>query len=99
MMPRVGADGSLYSAAEAQAPVSARDGLGKDLMTWLAKRDRLIWEPAPAGLAEQEVVLTFNKPAGAQQAKLIASATETLFAGEAAGHMLGLLGPQLPSMV
>ena len=96
VMPRVGADGSLYSAAEAQAPVSARDGLGKDLMTWLAKRDRLIWEPAPAE-QRQEVVLTFNNPAGAQEAKLIASATETLFAGEAAGHMLGLLGPQLPA--
>lgn len=96
VMPRAGADGTLYNAAEAQGPVSARDGQGKDLMNWLAKRDRLIWEPAPAE-QRQEVILTFPKPAGAQQAKLVASATETVFAGEAAGHMLGLLGPQLPA--
>jgi len=92
--PRVGSDGSLYSVREPMAPVSARDGQGKDLMTWLAKRDGLIWEPPPA---EQrgEVVLTFPKIAAAKQAKLVVSATETLWAGEAAGHILGLLGPQL----
>jgi hypothetical protein len=93
--PRMQSDGTLYSAAELAAPLSARDGQGKDLMTWLAKRDGLIWEPSPAQ-PRQEVVLTFPKPAGVQQAKLVASATESLWAGEAAGHMLGLLGPQLP---
>jgi len=93
--PRAGAEGSLYSVREPLAPLSARDGQGKDLMTWLAKRDGLIWEPTPAE-QRQEVVLTFPKRAGAQQAKFVASATETLWAGAAAGHMLGLLGPQLP---
>ncbi len=93
--PRVGSDGSLYSVAEPLAPLTARDGHGNDLMTWLAKRDGLIWEPPPAE-QRQEVVLTFPRRAGANQAKLVASATETLWAGDAAGGMLGLLGPQLP---
>jgi hypothetical protein len=94
--PRAGSDGTLYSTREPQAPLTARDSQGKDLMTWLAKRDGLIWEPPPAE-QRQEVVLTFPKPARAQQAKLVVSATETLWAGEAAGHILGLLGPQLPT--
>jgi hypothetical protein len=92
--PRVGSDGSMYSVREPLPPVAAYDGQGKDLLTWLAQRDRLIWEPSPAE-QRQEVVLTFPKPAGVQQAKLVASVTETPWAGEAAGHMLGLLGPQL----
>jgi hypothetical protein len=98
--PRAGSDGSLYSVREPLAPLSARDGQGKDLMTWLSKRDRLIWEPEPAA-NRQEVVLTFprpkpSNPGGTQQAKLVASVTETPWAGMAAGRMLGLLGPQLP---
>jgi hypothetical protein len=98
--PRAGSDGSLYSVREPIAPLSARDGQGKDLMTWLAQRDRLIWEPAPAA-ERQELVLTFPKPkssnaGGTRQAKLVASVTETPWAGAAAGRMLGLLGPQLP---
>ena len=94
--PRAGSDGSLYSVREPIAPLSARDVQGKDLLAWLSKRDGLIWEPPPAE-ARQEVELTFPKPAGVQRGKLVASATETLWAGEAAGHMLGLLGPQLPA--
>jgi hypothetical protein len=93
--PRAGSDGSLYSVREPIAPLSARDGQGKDLLAWLTKRDGLIWEPLPAE-PRQEVVLTFPKPSGAPRGKLVASATETLWAGDAAGHMLGLLGPQLP---
>jgi hypothetical protein len=95
-MPRSGSDGSLYSVREPLAPLSARDGRGTDLLAWLSKRDGLIWEPPPAA-QRQEVVLTFPKAAGAKQAKFVASATETLFAGQAAGGMLGLLGPQLPA--
>jgi len=95
VMPRAASDGSLHSVREPIAPISARDGQSKDLTAWLAKRDGLIWEPPPAE-QRQEVVLTFPRRAGAQQAKLVVSATETPWAGAAAGHMLGLLGPQLP---
>jgi hypothetical protein len=63
VMPRVGSDGSMHSVREPVAPLTARDGQGKDLMTWLAKRDGLIWEPPPAE-QRQEVVLTFPKRAG-----------------------------------
>jgi hypothetical protein len=94
--PRSGSDGALYSVREPLAPLSARDGQGKDLLAWLSKRDGLIWEPSPAE-PRQEVVVTFPRPSGAKQAKFVASATETLFAGQAAGGMLGLLGPQLPA--
>jgi hypothetical protein len=98
ILPRVGADGSLHSVREPVAPLSARggpiNGQSHDLMVWLAKRDGLIWEPPPAE-QRQELVVTFPKPVGAQQAKLVVSATETPWAGVAAGRMLGLLGPQL----
>jgi hypothetical protein len=94
--PRVGSDGTLYSSREPVAPLAARDGKGKDLMTWLARRDGLIWEPPPAE-QRQEVILTFPKPAGSRQTKLIVSATETPWAGDVARRMLGLLGPQLPA--
>ena len=67
-------------------------------MAWLAKRDGLIWEPPPAE-QRQELLATFPKPTGAQQAKLLVSATETPWAGEAAGRMLSLLGPQLNTLV
>jgi hypothetical protein len=93
---RSGSDGSLYSVTAPLGPLAAQDGQGNDLLAWLTKRDGLIWEPEPAA-QRQEVVLTFPKPAGAQQAKLVASATETPWAGEMAGRMLGLLGPQLPA--
>ena len=98
ILPRAAADGSLHSVREPVAPIAAQGGPAggpsKDLMAWLAKRDGLIWEPPPAE-QRQELVVTFPKPAGAQQAKLVVSATETPWAGEAAGRMLGLLGPQL----
>jgi hypothetical protein len=96
VMPRVESDGSIHSIRDPIAPLTARDGQGKDLLPWLVKRDGLIWEPPPAE-QRQEVVLTFPKPAGVQQAKLVVSATETPWAGVAAGRMLGLLGPQLPA--
>jgi hypothetical protein len=87
--PRAGSDGLLHSVREPVAPLTARDGQGEDLMTWLAKRDGLIWEPPPAE-QRQEVVLTFPKRAGAQRAKLVASVTETPWAGEAAVARLAI---------
>jgi len=100
VMPRSASDGSLHSVRDPVAPIAARggpsDGQSKDLTAWLAKRDGLIWEPTPAA-QRQDLMLTFPRPAGAQQAKLVVSATETPWAGAAAGRMLGLLGPQLPA--
>ncbi len=96
VFPRVGGDGSLHSVREPMAPISARDGQNKDLLPWLVRRDGLIWEPPP-GQQRQEVVLTFPRPVTAQRAKLVASATETSWAGVAAGRMLGLLGSKLPA--
>jgi hypothetical protein len=61
----------------------------------------LIWEPEPAadhnGSLRREIVLTFPKPPQARQAKLVSSATYTLWSGYMAGHMFQLLGRELPA--
>jgi hypothetical protein len=99
--PRVGADGTVYGISAPLAPLEARDGEGNDLRAWLEKRDRSIWEPEPAadrnGNLRREVVLTFPRPPQARQARLVASATHSLWAGETAGHVLQLLGRDLPA--
>jgi hypothetical protein len=99
--PRAGADGRLYGISAPQPPLSARDGEGKDLALWLDKRDSLIWEPEPAadrsGSLDREVLVTFPRPPEARQARLIASATYTIWSGDMAGQILGLLGRDLPA--
>ena len=44
---RVAADvrGKLHTLAAPQAPLSARDAAGHDLLPWLRATDRVIWEP------------------------------------------------------
>jgi hypothetical protein len=94
--PRAAADGRIYTIADPMPPLEARDGRGNDLSLWLSARDRLIWEPEPADRRE-DIVITFPKPAGAREAKLLTSATLTPWAGEVGARLLGLLGRGLPS--
>ena len=70
--------GKLYSLNALQAPLSARDENGADLLPWLASADRRIWETPPAstpgGQLRHEIQLTFSKPADAATAKLLVHA-------------------------
>jgi hypothetical protein len=101
VQPRVGDDGRLYSISAPLTPLSARDGDGNDVRPWLEKRDQLIWEPEPApdrnSSLNREIVMTFPRPPQARQAKLVASATYTLWSGYMGGQILHLLGPGLPA--
>jgi hypothetical protein len=101
IQPRVGDDGTVYGITEPLPPLSAWDGTGNDLRTWLVKRDRSIWEPEPEpdrnGSLRREITLTFPRPPHARQARLVASVTHSLWAGYTAGSMLQLLGRDLPA--
>ncbi len=97
--PRAGDDGELYGISAPTPPLSARDGDGNDLRPWLEKRDRLIWEPEPEpdanGDLRREIVMTFPRPQQATHARLVASATYTLWSGWTAAYNFHLLGPNL----
>jgi hypothetical protein len=77
---RVGmdSDGRLYSMANLQAPVEARDDTGADVLPFLQAADHRIWEPPPAdlpnGRLRREIVMSFDKPADARSARLLVRA-------------------------
>ncbi len=68
--------GTLHTVGAPALPVRAVDQAGRDLLPWIAFDDRLIWEQLPirdvSGSLRDEITLTFPKPAGARQAKLVA---------------------------
>jgi hypothetical protein len=88
--------GKLYGLTEVQPLTDARDAQGNDLRHWLQATDRLIWEPdaapGPDGSLRQEVVLTFPKPEGATQAKLVANVGTGLWGSYMIKKMIELRG-------
>src|SRR5262245_21440430 len=70
---RVAADewGGFHVLAAPQRLTSARDNQGRDLLSWLATTDRVIWEAPPVldanGGVRQEIILNFPKPKGADR--------------------------------
>lgn len=98
---RVVADfsGNLHSVGAAAPPRTARDGAGRDLLPWLRARDGVIWEPravrdAREGL-RREVILEFDKPAGARSVKLVANVATGMWGGAMIKEMLALRGREL----
>ena len=95
---RVAADvrGNLHTLAAVQAPLSARDAAGHDLLPWLRATDRLIWEPPAVPDAnaklQSDIVMTFPKPAGATQVKLVANAATGLWGSYMIKKMVELRG-------
>ena len=95
---RVVADefGKLYTLADARPPLSARDSSGRDLLSWLGKKDRLIWEPPAVadsnGELRQDIILTFPKPAGATRAKLEVNAATGLWGSYLIRQILEMRG-------
>lgn len=79
-----------------RALVSARDVAGHDLLPCLRTTDRLIWEPAAVpdagGNLQNDIVMTFPKPAGAAQAKLVANVATGLWGSYMIKKMVELRG-------
>jgi hypothetical protein len=95
---RVAADvrGKLHTLSAPQVPLSARDAAGHDLLPWLRATDRLIWEPPSVADADgnlrNDIVMTFPKPAGATQVKLVANAATGLWGSYMIKKMVELRG-------
>jgi hypothetical protein len=95
---RVVADvlGNLHTLAAPHSPLSARDAAGRDLLPWLRATDRLIWEPPAvqdaAGNLQDEIVMTFPKPPGVTQAKLVANVATGLWGSYMIKKMVELRG-------
>lgn len=98
---RVAADvrGKLHTLAAPQAPLSAQDAAGHNLLPWLRATDRLIWElpavPDANGNLQSDIVMTFPKPADATQVKFVANAATGLWGSYMIKKMVELRGRDL----
>ena len=88
--------GNLHTVAAPYAPLSAHDAAGNDLLPWLHATDRLIWEPPAVpdadGNLQSDIEITFPKPAGGTQAKLVANAATGLWGSYMIKKMVELRG-------
>ena len=89
-------DGKLHTVSAPQKLLSARDAEGHDLLAWLRSTDHLIWEPPAVadatGNLQGDIVMTFPRPAGATQVKLIANATTSLWGSMMIRKIVALRG-------
>jgi hypothetical protein len=89
-------EGTLHTVAAPYAPLSAHDAAGNDLLPWLRSTDRLIWEhpavPDADGNLQSDIEITFPKPAGETQAKLVANAATGLWGSYMIKKMVELRG-------
>jgi hypothetical protein len=89
-------DGKLRTVSAAQNLLSAHDAEGHDLLPWLRSADRLIWEPPAqadgSGNLQGDIIMTFPKPAGAKQVKLIANGTTSLWGSMMIKKIVALRG-------
>jgi hypothetical protein len=92
-------DGNLYALEQLVAPVAATDGAGRDLLPWLASTDFAIWEPLPETGEEvssrRRVVLEFDRPDGADRARLVARVATGLWGSHMIREMLAIRGERL----
>jgi predicted small lipoprotein YifL len=88
--------GNLHTLAAPHSLLSARDASGRDLLPWLRATDRLIWEPPAVpnaeGKLEDDIIMTFPKPPGVTQAKLIANVATGLWGSYMIKRMVELRG-------
>jgi hypothetical protein len=91
--------GQFHTIASPQPPISALDHHGNDLRPWLEQKDHRIWEALPVadadGSVRTEIILTFPKPQGARQAKLVSNAATGTWGAAMVREMLELHGRQL----
>lgn len=88
--------GGLHTLMSTQLPESAADETGKDLLPWLSKTDKLIWETAPetnvAARVRQEIKMSFPKPDSSGRAKLVVNAATALWGSYMIKELLELRG-------
>lgn len=88
--------GKLHTVEAPNAPLTAQDSEGHDLLPWLRATDRLIWEPPSVpdakGNLASDIVMTFPKPKDARQVKLIANAATGLWGSYMIKKMVELHG-------
>ncbi len=93
-------EGRFHTVGVPETALKAWDGDGQDLSPWLAARDGLIWEPPAVadadGNVRGEINLTFRKPVGAREAKLVANAGTGLWGSQMIRTLLQLRGRELP---
>jgi len=91
--------GKLHTVAQPQGILSARDATGHDLLPWLRATDRLIWEPPAvpdvSGNLQGDIEMTFPKPPGATQVKLVANAATGLWGSYMIKQMVQLRGREI----
>ncbi len=91
--------GGLHTIAAAVAPTSAVTQTGTDLTKWVAADDGLIWEPRPVadadGDLQDELILTFPRPAGATEAKLVTRVGTSIWGSHMVRAILELRGRQV----
>jgi hypothetical protein len=97
---RIAADaaGNLHDVSARQAPLAARDAVGRDLLRWLVDTDRLVWEPMAVvdvdGRLQQEIELTFPHRPGASEARLVVNASTGLWGSHMIREFVQLRGPE-----
>jgi len=93
--------GKLHTVGAPEAPLSARDSAGHNLLPWLRATDRLIWEPSAVpdanGKLQSDIVMTFPKPPHATQVKLVANAATGLWGSYMIKKMVELRGREIPA--
>lgn len=91
--------GNLYAISDLQTLSSATDATGRDLKPWLGKKDLRIWEPeakpGSAGELREQIVMSFPRPEGATQARLVANVATGLWGSNMISEMLELRGDQI----
>jgi hypothetical protein len=95
--------GGFHTFSSPLPPVSAVDQNGRDILPFVAKGDKALWQsaleeknPDDAGEFRDELVFEFPKPAGAKRVKLLANAWTTQWGSLSAGKFLELYGSSLP---
>jgi hypothetical protein len=88
--------GKLHTLASVRLPETAADETGLDLLPWLKKTDKRIWETEPeknpAERVRKEIYLTFPKPLTAERAKLVVNAATSLWGSYMIKELLELRG-------
>ncbi|MCX6567493.1 MAG: hypothetical protein NT147_00380 [Candidatus Aminicenantes bacterium] len=95
--------GGFHTFSSPRPPVSAVDQNGRDILPFVAKCDKALWQsaleeknPDDGGEFRDELVFEFPKPVGAKRVKLLANAWTTQWGSLSAGKFLELYGSSLP---
>jgi hypothetical protein len=98
---RVVADefGGLHTIRAPVPPSTVVDASGADLRPWFAEQDGRVWEhPATRttdGQLRQDIVLTFPRPAGATEARLVANVATGLWGSHMIREFYEMRGPEV----